>query len=302
MAIRPPSLRAIAAFEAAARHQSFSKAADELNLTQGAVSHAIRALEERLGQKLFERDGRGVRLTGDGSVFASRVRLSLTLLSDAFEVGSARKRSRLVISVLPSFAENVLTPRLSRFAENHSDVAVELKCTSSLANLNTGEADLAIRYGPGGWAGLTSQLLASEVLFPVASPDYRGGDLPHAPDDLADCTLIEHPEFNWRLWLEPLGLHSMDYAAGLSTDESSVVIAAAKAGLGVALARSLLAHDALDAGSLVRLFDFAAPAQYGYFAVFNPASPRRQLIETFTAWLKAELAAMINPSPPASGR
>lgn len=285
MPARPPSLRSIAAFEAAARQQSFTRAAAELNLTTGAVSHSIRALETRLGYPLFSRSGRRVSLTADGQALASRVRLSLALLDDVFDLAPWLRHDRLVVTTLPSIAERLLLPALADLKRAMPGVAFDLRCSSALADLD-GDVDVAIRFGPGGWSGLEARHLADERLFPVASPHYRGGDLPRVPEDLARCDLIRHPDSNWQLWLDPVGLDFKDLPSTLSIDESSLVLDVAAAGHGVALARALLVAPDLDRGRLVRLFRHDVAAEYSYWAVWNGSSPKRDLIRTFVEWAK----------------
>jgi len=277
MAVRPPSLRSIAAFEAAARHASFTKAADELNLTTGAISHSIKALERRLDQRLFDRSGRGITLTAAGQRLAARVRLSLVLLADAFDTTAARSRDRLTISTLASIAQKILLPRLSELQAAIPNALLDIRCTNALADLES-DVDLAIRFGPGGWHGLQSRQLGSETLFPVASPNYRGGQIPTSVDDLADCRLIHHPESNWRLWLDPAGPDRARSGEALHIDDSLVAIEAAAACEGVALARGRLVEADLRSGRLVRLFDRSVPAEYGYWAVWSGSSPKRPMI------------------------
>jgi LysR family glycine cleavage system transcriptional activator len=183
MAVRPPSLRSIAAFEAAARHASFTRAADELNLTPGAISHAIRALEDRLGQQLFLRTGRAVKLTPAGQTLAARVRLSLGLLTDAFDAAPWRARDRLIVSTTYSIGQKILAPILIDLQEACADARLDIRCTDSLADFEDG-VDVAIRFGPGGWRGLQSRLLGSEELFPVARP-VQGRALPEKQSDMA---------------------------------------------------------------------------------------------------------------------
>jgi len=195
MAVRPPSLRSIAAFEAAARHASFTRAADELNLTPGAISHAIRALEDRLGQQLFLRTGRAVKLTPAGQTLAARVRLSLGLLNDAFEMVPWRARDRSIVSTTHSIGQKILAPILPGLQQELGGARLDLRCTDSLADFEDG-IDVAIRFGPGGWRGLQSRLLGTEQLFPVASPHYRP-ILPASQAELADHVLIHHPESGW---------------------------------------------------------------------------------------------------------
>lgn len=289
MPVRPPSLRSIAAFEAAARHQSFTRAAAELNLTTGAVSHAIKALELRLDRLLFERSGRKVALTEDGRALATQVRLSLTLLADAFDISPWLRRDRLIVSALPSVAEKILIPRLGSLREALPGVAIDLRCSAALADLD--DVDVAIRFGPGGWSALQCRHLSDERLFPVASPSYRGGDLPQDVEQLSECLLIHHPDSNWRLWLDPLDLSAADFPSWLAIDDSALVLQAAAAGHGVALARSRLAADDLAAGRLVRLFDHDVAAEYSYWAVWSGSSPKRASIERFVDWAAGAFAA-----------
>lgn len=296
---RPPSLRAIAAFEAAARHQSFAKAADELNLTHGAISHAIRSLEDRLGSELFDRQGRGVSLTEPGRVLAGRVRLGIGLLSDAFETRPWVERSKLVISVLPGFATRLLVPRLARFRARHPDIELDIHVTWSLAPVGEREVDIGLRYGPGGWAGLSAVRLLDETLFPVVSPDYPR-PLPATPADLLDHDLISHPEFSWRVWFAAAGVETAEPKSPFAIDDSVLNLDLAAAGVGIALARSLLVQADLDSGRLTRLFETQVKADYSYWMVWNPVSPKLANIELFRAWLTEELAAYVAGHPPAA--
>jgi len=280
--VRPPSLRSIAAFEAAARHQSFTRAAAELNLTTGAVSHAVKSLETRLDRPLFDRIARKVSLTADGQSLAARIRLSLALLGDAFDVTPWLRRDRLVVSVLPSIAEKILLPALARLEAGLPDLSLDLRCSAALADLE--DIDVAIRFGPGGWHGVQSRHLADERLVPVASPDYRGGDLPRTLDELRHCRLIHHPESSWRLWLDPIGMGVAELPSRLWIDDAALVLQSAMAGHGVALARTRMAAADLAAGRLVRLFDRDVAAEYSYWAVWSGSSARRQLIMGFCDW------------------
>lgn len=284
MAIRPPSLRAISAFEAAARHQSFARAARELNLTTSAVSHAIRGLEAQLRTKLFDRVGRKVALTSEGQTLAVRVRLSLTLLGDAFDTSPWLRRDRLVVSTLASVASRI-APLLTDVRRALGDIDLELRCDSALADLTADDVDVAIRFGPGGWSGLQARHLLDEALFPVAGPQFRGGDLPRTIEALRDCALIRHPESTWRLWLDPLGHEPADFPTSLTIDDLGVALEVARQGKGIALARSWLVRDDLKAGRLIRLFDHEVSAEYSYWAVWNGGSPKRALIGDFVDWL-----------------
>lgn len=290
MPVRPPSLRAIAAFEAAARHESFTKAADELNLTQSAISHAIRSLELRLGVDLFDRFGRTVALTEPGRAFVSRLRLSLNLISEAFETPTRPGRARLVVAATAGIAERILSNRLPGFLAAQPDRELELRTVTGAGEVSAGEADVAILYGAGACAGLTQRRLAGEALFPVAAP---GGDLPRRPEDLVRASLIGQPEHPWRLWLEQVGLPDLAVHATLTADNPLAALELARGGAGVCLARGLLVRDDLKAGRLVRLFEAEASLREDYTAVWNPASPRADLIRPFVDWL----AATLEPAP-----
>lgn len=293
MPVRPPSLRAIAAFEAAARHESFTKAADELNLTQSAISHAIRSLELRLGVELFERYGRTVVLTEAGRAFVSRLRLSLNLISEAFETPTRPGRARLVVASTAGIVERVLSARLSGFLASQPDRELELRTVTGASEVSAGEADVAILYGAGACAGLTQRRLAGEALFPVAAP---GHDLPRRPEDLVRAPLIAQPEHPWRLWLEQVGLSDLPVHAALTADSPLAALELARSGAGVCLARGLLVRDDLRSGRLVRLFEAEATLREDYTAVWNPASPRADLIRPFVDWLAGALETAPAPT------
>jgi LysR family transcriptional regulator, glycine cleavage system transcriptional activator len=288
MPSRPPSLRAIAAFEAAARHQSFSKAAAELNLTQGAVSHAISSLEKRLNVELFVRSGRQIFLTEAGRTFAGRVRLGLSLIGDAFETSPWLDRKTLRISALPAFARRTITPLLPSLREALPDIAIHLASSWSLDQIGT-DYDIGLRYGPGRWSGLSAAKIADETLIVVAAPTYKA--TPATPADLLQHNLIGHPEFPWSLWFEAAGVATKEPATLLSLTDSDMLVGAAVSGAGIALVRSVLAQEELRSGALVRLFAIEAPAPYAYWMVWNPTTPKASLIETFHKWLVAELGA-----------
>jgi LysR family glycine cleavage system transcriptional activator len=287
VAVRPPSLRAIAAFEAAARHESFTKAADELNLTQSAISHAVRSLELRLGVDLFDRYGRTVALTEAGRAFVSRLRLSLNLISEAFEAPARPGRARLVVTASAGLIERVLAARLPGYLSANPDRELELRTAAGAAEVSAGEADVAVLYGAGACAGLTQRRLAGEALFPVAAP---AADLPRRPEDLVRAPLIHQPEHPWRLWLEQVGLGELPTPAALTADGHGSALALARNGAGVCLARGLLVRDDLRSGRLVRLFDAEAILPEDYAAVWNPASPRAEAIRGFVDWLAGVLA------------
>src|SRR6476659_7219784 len=188
MAHRLPPLSALRPFEAAARLESFSRAAEELHLTHGAISRQVRALEEHVGTELFTRHGKRVTLTAPGRAFAERVRAALHEIQVASEaVGSRRRDNRLTVSVLPSFASRWLMPRLIRFMEAHPDIEVSVMATTALANFTTDEVDIGIRFGRGPYPPLVCEPFLDDEWFPVASPKVKA---PRHPRELLHMRLI----------------------------------------------------------------------------------------------------------------
>ena len=219
-------------------------------------------------------------LTADGQRLAARVRLSLGLLADAFETSPWRARDRLVVSTLASVAQKILLPELAAIQQSCAGAMLDLRCSNALADFDR-DVDVAIRFGPGGWRGLQSRLLGTETLFPVASPDFRGGSRPTSEADLVDHVLIHHPESSWRLWLDPDKPDPTRSGNALYIDDSAVAVEAAAAGYGIALARGRLVAPELRAGRLVRLFERSVPAEYSYWAVWSGSSPKQLLITSF---------------------
>src|SRR5687767_7443865 len=185
---RLPPLQTLRAFEAAARHLNFTRAAEELHLTHGAISHQIAALEARLGRKLFHRAGRGMRLDPAGEALAARLREQFAAIAQALEHARAPRApaAALTVSVLPSFAAQWLLPRLPRFVERHPGIELNLQTTVALASFEDDGVMLALRYGQGTWPGLVAERLVDETLFPVAAPSLARGRLLRDPRALAD--------------------------------------------------------------------------------------------------------------------
>jgi LysR family glycine cleavage system transcriptional activator len=293
MAIRPPSLRQVVAFEAAARHGSFRDAARELNLSDSAVSHAVRTLEERLGRPLFLRRKGRVQLTDEGRSLCGRVVAGLSLLSDAFDTQVRAGRTRLAVSALPAFAQRVLIPRLPAFLARNEDLQFDLRATDQLADVAEGEADLGIRYGSGRWAGVQAELLAPAPLIAVAAPAYVQARRIRSLADLADCELLNERQGAWRR--VPMSAQSSLQSAGaaqacLTLEDLPCAIEAATAGLGVALAPALLVAAELRSQRLVRAVEAEAPSDAAFWLVWSNASAKLDLIQRFGAWLKGVVA------------
>ena len=292
MAHRLPPLSALRPFEAAARLESFSRAAEELHLTHGAVSRQVRALEEHLGAQLFARHGKRVSLTPAGRGFAERVRAVLDDLMLAAELARpARREGRLSVSVLPSFASRWLMPRLIRFMEAHPKIEVNVSATVGLADFTRDEIDLAIRFGQGPWPGVVCEKFLEDEYFPVASPRMNRGKLPRAPRDLAGVRIMREDRDYWNRWFEVAGVALDKPIEGPLFNDSTYSLQAAARGEGVALARRSIIGEDLERGTLVRLFDVSVPCREAYWFVSPRDVAQSERVIAFKEWLKAELLA-----------
>ncbi|SAK42333.1 DNA-binding transcriptional activator GcvA [Caballeronia fortuita] len=285
-----PALNALRAFEAAARHESFSRAADELFVTHGAVSHQIRALESELGVSLFARDGKRVRLTDRGKQYAAEVRAALVALAESTRrIRSGDRDRRLIVSTIPSFSARWLTPRVGRFIERHADVDLELLTTASLIDFNRDDADVALRFGYGKYAGLHTEELLDEVFFPACAPNFRGGQLPRVPRDLATLPLLRSDDELWRPWFDAAGLADLpEPKRGVLYEDSSNLLQAAIDGQGIALVRRSLAMQEIIAGRLVRLFNVDGPSPWKYYFVCPAALLQTKRVQAFREWIFEE--------------
>jgi LysR family glycine cleavage system transcriptional activator len=297
---RLPPLNSLPSFEAAARHLSFSKAAEELHVTHGAVSRAIRHLETQLGVQLFTRKVRSVALTPLGASYAADVRQSLDLLAAATLAMSGQQSSVLTVSTLDAFASKWLVPRLFKFRRAHGNIDIRLSTSEKLADFVSDGIEIAIRYGRGQYPGVKSELLMQEDLSPVCSPALLEGEHPlRSPADLKYHTLI-HDDFpiDWAMWLRMAGIEGVDPHKGPSFYASEHVVQAAVQGEGVALGRSSLVDDDIAAGRLVRPFAFRLSAGLAYYLVYPPGALKRQKVKNFRDWIMAEVA--LQPSSPSS--
>ncbi|MGG7581798.1 transcriptional regulator GcvA [Rhizobium sp. YTUHZ045] len=289
---RLPPLNALPSFEAAARHLSFSRAATELNVTHGAISRAIKHLEDQLDVQLFERATRSVRLTPIGEPYAESVREALDLLAAATKSLSARHSERtLNVSTSDGFAGRWLVPRLYRFHQANRDIDVRISTTGRLTSFLGDGIDIAIRYGGGEYSGLTSEFLTGEDVFPVCSPRLLQGAHPlREPGDLKHHTLI-HDGFpiDWAAWLKSAGVTDVDAKSGLTFDSASFAVESAVQGEGVVLGRTMLVAADLSAGRLVRPFEQALTSSSRYFLVYPPRAIRQRKVRAFRDWILAEM-------------
>lgn len=288
---RPPPLQALRALEAAVRHESYTLAAEELALTQSAVSHQLRELEAQLGERLFQRVGRRMMPTAHARAMATRIREGLRMLESAVDDAPQRRSpGTLHLSLLPSFAFKWLMPRLGDFHARHPEIALNVRATLDLADFRHDGVDAAIRYGKGHWDGTESALLARETLFAVASPRFLQGRLPHDLRQLKPEYLIGNPYEPWTPWLRAAGLDWPEPKPRLTIGDAALLLEAAISGQGIILTRELLSRDDLAAGRLVRLFDIALPDTSAYWLVWPKGSRKLAMIATLHEWMQDALA------------
>ncbi len=299
MTRRLPPLSALRAFEAAARHLSFTRAADELCVTQAAVSHQVKGLEALLGIQLFRRYNRRLELTRAGESY-------LPPLRDAFDMmATATRRLRpeensgqLKVTTLQSFAAKWLIPRLARFQEQHPDIDPMISTSHRLVDLEAEEIDVAIRVSSGSHPGLHVVRLMDDLAFPVCAPRLLEGPHGlHKPVDLARHALLHDFSVsrdgdapNWRNWLRRADVRGVDAEKGPAYNDTAMALQAAAAGQGVALGRRSLVIDDLKAGLLVRPFGPDMPTRYSWHFVCTPSGAEHPKVRAFLRWLQDEIA------------
>lgn len=291
-----PPLTTLPSYEAAARLLSFSKAAEELHVTHGAISRAIKNLEDQLGVQLFERGTRSVSLTAVGEPYARAVREVLDQLAAATAAATARySSSTLNVSTSDGFAGRWLVPRLYRFHRAHGDIDVRVSTSGKLTNFLGDGIDVAVRYGSGNYAGLTSEFLTGEEVFPVCSPKLLEGAHPlRTPQDLKHHTLIRDSfPIDWATWLASAGVDGVDPQSGITFDSATFAMESAAQGEGVVLGRTMLVAADLAAGRLVRPFGHALKSPSSFYLVYPPAAIRQRKVRAFRDWLLSEVTPQI---------
>jgi len=308
--IRLPALATLQAFEAAVRHASYTRAANELHLTHGAISRHIATLEQRTGVRLFLRQGQSMQPTPAAHLLVQQVRQSLALLERSFTPPQRHaERQRVTLSVLPAFASRWLVPRLADFVSLHPDLDLTIDVRTAIADFEAGDADCAVRLGAGGWKNVQQRELFADEQFPVCAPTFRGGDLPHDPHELIRCTLLGNPWLPWEPWLDAAGIDHPQPRQRLEFTDSIVLLDAAVAGLGIAMGRgSLVEHD-LAAGRLVRLGRISIRDPYTYWFVWPAKHPRAAALSRVGDWLAEQVreanrpvGAIVDSPTPLAGR
>ncbi|MDH5432319.1 MAG: transcriptional regulator GcvA [Gammaproteobacteria bacterium] len=284
---RIPPLKSLRAFEAAARNLSFTRAADELYVTQAAISHQIKALEDFLGVDLFIRKNRQLLLTDEGQNYWPKIRDIFEILVSATEsVRAQRIRGPLTVSVVPTFATVWLVPRLSDFNQNYPEIDVRLKASDATVDFVKEDIDVAIYYNSGDYAGMHTVTLLNECLTPLCSPELLKRKPLKQLSDLKEHTLLHDGSTNdWRRWLKAARVEGINLSQGPVFSHTSMVQQAAIYGQGIAMGHAVLSKADVQAGRLVKPFDLEMESDFSYDIVCPQQYAERPKIKAFTNWL-----------------
>lgn len=291
---RLPPLKSLRFFEVAGRHLNFTKAAEELYVTQAAVSHQIKALEEFLGIKLFRRRNRTLYLTAEGQSYYHDIKAIFERLSRATErVQAVNAKGSLTVSLPPSFAIQWLVPRLSDFNKEHPDIDVRIKSVDMNEGSLTDDVDVAVYFGKGKWSDLQVDLLFQEYIFPVCSPQLIKDNKPLATlDDLENYTLLhDSTTKEWKDFAKEYRLQKLSVKQGTIFSHSSMVLQAAIHGQGVALSNNVLVRPELEAGRLITPLKEKLQTNKGYYIVCHKALAESGRNLAFREWIKRAAAA-----------
>ena len=299
LANRLPPLNALRVFEASARQLSFTRAAEELFVTQAAVSHQIKALEEHLGIKLFMRKNRSLFLTEEGQSYYLDIKDIFNSIHEATERLLARgAKGAITVSAQPSFAIQWLVPRLTTFNALHPDIDVRIKAVDQPENSLTEDVDVAIYYGRGSWPNIHADKLNTEYLIPVCSPLLLQENTASGKPPLLSLDALQHHTLlhdtsrrDWKRWFKQVGVKGVNVNHGPIFSHSAMVVQAALYGQGIALAYSVLAQPDIDSGRLICPFNDVLMSKNAYFVVCREAQREIGKIEAFRLWLLNMVAA-----------
>lgn len=289
-----PPLNTLVAFEAAARLRSFVKAARELHVTASAISHRIKLLEQHYNTRFFIRDKQSLSLTREGSMFLEAVLEALLVLRSASSRLARDRQKTIRINVSTALANKWLAHRLHGYYERHGEARLEIRAVhhtalNELADLRSGEVDLAIRYcRSGDWNGFRKTRLMPVRIFPVCNPAYKARHKLKSPRDLAHATLLRSPRDPWAQWFRGAGLKNPPLARGTEFSDAGLLLSAAIGGQGVALARDVLVEEDLAVGRLVRLFEHSMPTDLSYYALYPAGKTLQPEVAALVKWLVDE--------------
>jgi LysR family transcriptional regulator, glycine cleavage system transcriptional activator len=298
LAQRLPPLNSLRAFEASARHRSFSRAAEELHVTPAAISHQIKGLEAFLSATLFRRARRTLMLTEAGQTLLPGVRRGFVAFNDAMEeFGLFDEAGHLTVAVTASFAAKWLVPHIEQFNNAYPEIDIRITTSNDILDYDRDGIEIGVRFGRGDYPGLVTELLMAQEMVPVCSPALleRGQPL-RKPEDLrhftllhSDALLVNEAVPDWAMWLKAAGVDGVDTARGLRFDFAESAQNAAVEGVGVALGRTALIADDIARGRLVRPFEVSLPSDFKYFVVYPEKNMKRPKVKAFRDWLHAEV-------------
>ncbi|RDV27569.1 transcriptional regulator GcvA [Alteromonas aestuariivivens] len=289
---RLPPLNALKAFEAAARHLSFTRAADELYVTQAAVSHQIKALEEFLSMKLFIRRNRTLLLTEEGQAYFLELKDIFKHLQEATDRLLARgSKGAITVAMPPSFASQWLVPRISKFSLAEPDIDVRIKAVDFDEGFLDDDVDVAIYYGKGRWSGVHADQLHREFLTPLCSPSLFNGPKPlNSLDDLRHHVLLHDLSRSaWKNWLKQVDVQGVNVNQGPVFSHSMLVLQAAALGQGIALGNTILARPEIDAGRLIMPFEERVESRDAFYVVCDESQAELGKIAAFRQWILAQV-------------
>lgn len=289
---RLPPLNALKAFESAARNLSFTKAADELFVTQAAVSHQIKSLENYLSIKLFHRKNRSLLLTEEGQSYFHDLRdIFLHLQESTERLMAMGAKGAITIASPPSFASQWLVPRLYKFSATHSDIDVRIKAVDADDGFLDDSVDIAVFYGKGNWSGLSCTKLLAEYLTPMCSPLLlqRGKPLTSLTDLSQHMLLHDNTRIGWKNWLSAFGVKHVNVNQGPIFSHTMLVLQAACIGQGIALSDTVLARPEIESGRLVCPFNERIESKMSYYLVSKESQAEQSKIRVFSDWMLAEI-------------
>lgn len=288
---RLPPLDTFRFFDAAARHMNFTRAAEELCVTPGAVSQRIKMLEEHVAVALFKRDGKSMRLTKPGRELQTRVAQALDDLTKAIErTCRSASDSAITVSVTPAFAMRWLMPRLHRFTGRHPSIVINIRPSQAVIDLNREDIDLAVRFGSGEWPGLRTEKLMDEELFPVCSPAFEAAWQISESSQLLNVPLLHEERQPWSVWFDLVSISITKQLHGPVYTDANLLVEAALAGHGVALARASFVRFELASGRLVRLFNQSVKTRFSHYLVYPKQVRQPHETKVLRAWLLEESA------------
>ena len=289
-----PGAELLVAFETAARHQSFTRAAEELSLTQSAVCRQISALEEYLGVALFNRIKKRVTLSEAGQLYARQVRENLSRIEhDTLSLMAHRGVGGVLeLAAIPTFASRWLIPRLIDFHTRHPGICIDVSTRAEPFMFNDTPFDAAIHFGDPIWPGAVIEYLFGEEMIPVCSPDLLRGRVKIEPEELATMPLLHQSSRSdaWRQWFEMAGIIGVNVMGGARYELFSMLIPAAQSGLGVALVPRFFVQNELASGELVSPCPFALCSQRGYYLVYPENRVGSPSLQVFSKWLHEQAA------------